>query len=171
MKLALALAIVLASAARARADKPNDAGAAMAAAAWTNAAAKGAMDDAVAMTGTPFWYDGAIYADAAAKKACAKIGARGTVSDAAKVAPVLACLAMGTAPLLDAAASWDAIEPPAIPSALAAQRKKLVALAKTHTLVLAHAKAGKVEDWAVFAVRAQGTDAFVDAYVAAHRGR
>jgi hypothetical protein len=157
----------------ARADRPSPAGATMAAQAWMNAAAKTppSLDDAVALTGVPFWYEGAVYPDRAARKACAKVGARGTVADARQLAPVLDCLRRGTAPLLEDDAAWTAIELDALPRPLARYRGKLAPLATTHTPVLAHASRGAHEDWAVIAVRADAAAgaAFVDAYAAAHR--
>ena len=169
-------AIVGVRAGTARADRPGLGGAGMAAAAWMNAAYKTpqALDDAVTMTAVPFWYEGAIYLDKGSAKACAKVGAHGTAADAAAVRPVLDCLRHGTQPLLDSTVGdWTEADPAALPAPLAKYKAKLAELAKTNTLVLAHAKGKGTEDWAVIAVSTNETHdaAFVSAYVAAHRGR
>jgi hypothetical protein len=173
--LPLAVCAIAVATGAARADRPNVGGAKMAASAWMNAAAKTpqALDDAVALTGLPFWYEGAIYLDRGSSKSCAKVGARGTATDATAARVVLDCLRHGTQPLLDAVDAWTEADLAALPAPLARFHARLAELAKTHTLILAHAKAKKTEDWAVLAVRADPVAgaAFVSAYVAAHRGR
>ena len=168
--------LVAGYASTARADKPGLGGARMAAVAWMNAAYKTpqALDDAVALTAFPFWYEGAVYLDKGSAKACAKVGARGTAADAAAVRPVLDCLRHGTQPLLDSTVDdWTEADPAALPAPLAKYKAKLAELARTNTLVLAHAKGKRTEDWAVLAVSTDDKHdaAFVSAYVAAHRGR
>jgi hypothetical protein len=138
-----------------------------------NAAAKQpqALGDAIALTGTPFWYDGAVYLDPGSNKACAKIGSHGRITDAARLGPVLDCLRHGTQPLIDATDGWSKVDLDKLPAPLARYRAKLAALATTETLVLAHAKGDKTEDWAVISVRKTADAGVVTAYVAAHHGR
>ena len=147
----------------------------MVASSWLNAAAKATpqgLDDAVSLTGYPFWYEGAAYIDAGSAKACDKVGDHGTAADATAARPIVDCLRHGTAPLL-AAADWSEADLDALPAPLAKWKSKLGELAKTTTLVLVHATDKTTEDWAVFAVgpdRAHGAGN-VTAFVAAHRGR
>ena len=83
--LAIAALTLVVAAPCAEADRPGADGAKMTAVAWLNAPRKQppAIDDAVAMTEVPFWYDGATVGDG---DACKAIGGSGEVSDRAKLA-------------------------------------------------------------------------------------